>query len=89
MSLLMLYIKICGHKMLLCLKGPVIDSNPIHFLSNFTNISSQSISFPLCVCALKEILELVHSPGSVKGKTKKVAWTEPHNAVAANHTKGG
>ncbi len=35
-------------------KGAVCSSNPIHFLSNSANVSSQSASCPFCVCAEKK-----------------------------------
>ncbi len=36
-------------------KGVVYDSNPIHFCSNSANISSQTASFLLCVCAEEKV----------------------------------
>lgn len=48
------------HKLI---KGIISDSNPIHFLSDSANISSQSSSCPFSLCTEKNLVFL-HSPDS-------------------------
>lgn len=40
------------------------------------------------MCALKNNLVLVHSPGSGTWETKKAAWTELQNTIPANQYPG-
>lgn len=40
------------------------------------------------MCAGNKLV-FIHSPGSINGKTKKLAWTEPHNTIPLILATGG